>query len=89
MKHLNIRVIGKVQGVFFRANTQKRALEYGIQGWVRNESDGSVYVEAEGAEEQMERFVDWLHQGSDQSHVEEVVIEQSDFEDFKGFEILR
>ncbi|UII27890.1 acylphosphatase [Fulvivirga maritima] len=89
MKHLNIRVTGKVQGVFFRANTQKMASEMGIQGWVRNEPDGSVYVEAEGDDEKMKPFVEWLHQGSEQSRVDQVLVEESDLKDFKGFEIKR
>jgi len=48
MKHLNITVKGVVQGVFFRASTKDQADQLGICGLVRNEQDGSVYVEAEG-----------------------------------------
>ena len=49
-KHLSIRVTGKVQGVFFRASTREEAQRLGLCGWVRNEADGSVRIEAEGDE---------------------------------------
>jgi acylphosphatase len=48
MNHVSIRISGKVQGVFFRASTKGKAEQYGINGFVRNEKDGSVYIEAEG-----------------------------------------
>ena len=47
MKHLKIKVSGKVQGVWFRAATQVEAKRLGISGFVRNEADGGVYLEAE------------------------------------------
>ena len=49
IKHFDITVQGKVQGVWFRDSTMKEAKRLGINGFVRNEPDGSVYVEAEGA----------------------------------------
>jgi acylphosphatase len=49
-KHFNIRISGRVQGVFFRASTKAKAEELGISGFVQNEPDGSVYIEAEGEE---------------------------------------
>jgi acylphosphatase len=48
MKHINIKITGKVQGVFFRASTKAVADQIGVKGFVKNEKDGSVYVEAEG-----------------------------------------
>ncbi|PJE34716.1 acylphosphatase [Pseudooceanicola lipolyticus] len=39
---LSLRVTGRVQGVSFRAWTQAEALQRGLDGWVRNEADGSV-----------------------------------------------
>jgi acylphosphatase len=48
MKHWNIKVTGKVQGVFFRASTKAVADQLGVKGFVKNLSDGSVYIEAAG-----------------------------------------
>ena len=42
LERFDFRVLGKVQGVFFRKNTQKTAKELGLNGWVRNEADGTV-----------------------------------------------
>ena len=44
MKHLNIKVSGKFQGVWFRASTQEEAERLGVNGFVRNEEDGGVYL---------------------------------------------
>lgn len=60
---LSARVEGRVQGVGFRMQAQSRATRLGIRGWVRNEPDGSVRVEAEGSREAIEEYERWLSQG--------------------------
>lgn len=57
------RVYGKVQNVGFRFYTQKKALAYHIKGFVKNEADGSVYIEAEGESLSMQAFENWCKQG--------------------------
>ena len=47
MKHLDIIVEGKVQGVFFRAATKAVADQLGVKGFVKNLANGTVYIEAE------------------------------------------
>ncbi|HNU41845.1 MAG TPA: acylphosphatase, partial [Cyclobacteriaceae bacterium] len=49
--HINILVTGTVQGVYYRASTKQKADELGIKGFVRNQPDGSVYIEAEAPAE--------------------------------------
>jgi acylphosphatase len=56
-KRFSIRVNGRVQGVFFRASTKEVADQLGVRGFVRNEPDGKVYIEAEADEEALKRFV--------------------------------
>lgn len=51
---------GRVQGVGFRARTNLIASRYTITGWVRNESDGTVMLEAQGEEHTLESFLDEL-----------------------------
>lgn len=73
-KACKIRVYGRVQGVWFRAYTQRKAEELGIKGFVRNEADGSVYIEAEGEEQALQAFVEWCYEGSPLAKVERVEI---------------
>lgn len=64
-----IQVYGRVQGVGFRFYTQKKAVELGIAGHVRNRPDGSVYIEACGDSDNMEMFANWCEEGPTWAHV--------------------
>lgn len=80
-----IRVCGKVQGVFFRKSTQQKALELGLKGWVKNEPDGTVLVEIEGNLHSILAMQSWLRLGPPQAEVEELEIitgEERNYEDF-------
>ncbi len=57
------KIYGKVQNVGFRFYTHKKAKSYQIKGFVRNEIDGSVYIEAEGEKLNMQIFETWCRQG--------------------------
>ena len=83
-KHITARVTGKVQGVFFRDATKQYAEDHGLCGLVRNEADGSVYVEAEGDSEKIDTFVQWLKDGPSSADVDDVMIEEEGSS--KGFE---
>ena len=87
MKHFSIRVVGKVQGVFFRASTKETADELGIKGMVRNEPDGSVYIEAEGEDETLIRFMEWCKKGPRMARVERCEIDEKGIQNFKNFSI--
>lgn len=63
MNRVWVRVEGKVQGVFFRASTQRKCHEWNLVGWVKNNKDGSVEVEAEGLENQLLNLLKWLQTG--------------------------
>ncbi len=69
MIHYQIRVRGKVQGVFFRASTRDVALGLNLRGFVRNEPDGSVYIEAEGPESALQQLLAWCRQGPPRARV--------------------
>ena len=87
-KHLKVSVKGKVQGVFYRASTKQKADELGIKGFVRNEPDGSVYIEMEGEGINLIRMVEWCRLGPDMARVDEVTYEEfSDLEAFGKFKI--
>lgn len=63
LRRVHIFVSGRVQGVFYRSNTQRKALELGLKGWVRNLRDGRVEIVAEGDEEQLGRLIEWCRRG--------------------------
>ena len=61
---IHIRIFGRVQGVGFRAWAQRQAEDLELSGWVRNRSDGSVEILAEGSDEQMNFFLTLCKKGS-------------------------
>ena len=89
MKCVQIQVRGKVQGVWFRASTQRKANELNIKGIVKNLPNGDVYIEAEGEENDLDNFTKWCHQGSDHSRVDNVMISEMKIKSFKKFKIVR
>jgi len=76
-KCIAFRVMGKVQGVWFRAYVRDNALSLNIDGWVKNDPDGSVFGEALGSETNIEQFTHILREGSPSSRVEDVIIEEN------------
>ena len=72
---VRVVVSGRVQGVWFRAHTERKARELGLVGWVRNLPDGTVEIEAEGPEEAVAALVAWAWQGSPHSEVTDVASE--------------
>ena len=56
-------VTGRVQGVAFRAWTQRRARGLGLSGWVRNEADGSVTALIAGDKAKVDEMIAALHEG--------------------------
>lgn len=89
MKHCNIHVNGKVQGVFFRASTKQKADELGVRGFVRNERDGSVYIEAEADKTTIDEFITWCRKGPAHAVVIEIEINEAPLQNFTTFEIQR
>jgi acylphosphatase len=85
MKHLNIRVRGMVQGVFFRSSTRETARALGLSGFVRNERDGSVYIEAEGDDDALQQLVAWCRRGPPSAIVDDVQVTEGAIEGFGGF----
>ena len=88
-KHYNIRIQGEVQGVFFRASARTHALALDITGIARNESDGSVYMEAEGRERNLKQFIEWCHRGPERAVVTKVEAEEAPLKNFSSFEVMR
>ena len=74
-KRITINVYGRVQGVFFRYTTRKVARKLGLLGRVKNMADGSVYIEAEGPEDRLNKLLEFSRKGPPQARVEKVDFE--------------
>lgn len=89
VRHFNIRIFGLVQGVLFRQAIREKARESDIRGFVINEPGGSVYVEAEGEEKGLQKFIEWCRKGPSLAKVEKVEIRENTLKNFSGFEVKR
>ena len=79
---------GKVQGVFFRANTKDFADTIGVQGWVRNLPDGTVEALFEGDKEKVEELIEMCRIKQPHAHVTGAEVNWQEFQnEFQGFEI--
>lgn len=87
MIHKNIRVKGKVQGVYYRASTADMAKSLGLKGFVLNEPSGSVYMETEGDEQQVNQLIEWARKGPPRANVESLEITDGELVGFTSFEI--
>ena len=87
---VRLRVIfsGRVQGVFFRANTQRFASSYGVSGWVRNTNEGDVEALFEGEEEAVNAVIKKCQYDQPYARVDKVqVFEEEPRGDLRGFNI--
>ena len=82
-----IKIYGKVQGVGFRYYTQQKARELSISGFVQNKPDGSVYVEAEGEEENLDAFILWCNDGPGWARVTKVQVQRTPSFGYNSFSI--
>lgn len=87
LKHFNITVYGRVQGVFFRTTTQEKAIGLGLTGFVKNMPDGTVYIGAEGEEEALKKLVAWCYRGSYGAKVVSVEVREGELERYEEFDI--
>lgn len=81
-------ISGRVQGVFFRANTQDKAKALKLRGFVRNLRDGRVEVVVEGDKERIGELIEWCYHGSGFASVSNVQVEwENPTQEFTDFEI--
>ena len=87
MKRVHVRIRGRVQGVFFRAEARARAESLGLAGWVRNADDGSVEGLFEGDAERVDSMVEWCRRGPGGARVEDVEVESEEPTGETGFHV--
>jgi acylphosphatase len=76
MRRARAIVMGKVQGVSFRAATASEARRLGVVGWVRNRSDGGVELEVEGDDERVAQLLAWCERGPPAARVTTVHVDE-------------
>ena len=74
MLELYLKIFGDVIGVNFRYYAKLKADDLGITGWVKNLSDGSVQIVAQGEKTNLEKFLKWARQGPNAARVDKVEI---------------
>ncbi len=72
LKQLQLIIRGRVQGVYFRASTQREARRLGLSGWVKNRPDGSLEILAEGEEAAIRELYGWSQRGPSAARVDKV-----------------
>jgi acylphosphatase len=88
MKKVKAIVMGRVQGVWFRANTMQEAKLLGVRGYARNMADGSVEIVAEGEAAAVDALISWAAEGPPLAVVRQVRVEDLDYDDeFSNFGI--
>jgi acylphosphatase len=86
-RRMRVLVRGRVQGVFFRAETRARAESLALSGSVRNLPDGAVEAVFEGDPERVESMVDWCKRGPEGASVEDVDVSVEEPTGERGFDV--
>jgi acylphosphatase len=80
-------VRGRVQGVFFRDSTRRRAGSRGVTGWVSNRPDGAVEAVFEGEPEDVDALVNFVREGPRGAEVADVEVVEEEPEGLSGFDV--
>jgi len=81
-------VSGRVQGVFFRSETQDEALRHGLTGWVRNLPEGRVEAVFEGDKDKVDRLIEFCRRGPPGARVSRVDVQWESYTgEFRDFRI--
>lgn len=88
MQTIEINVFGKVQGVWFRKNTQRAAQRLGVSGTVKNMDDGSVQIVATADKKTLDKMVEWCKKGDPPAEVANIDVVALSLKRFDGFQII-
>ncbi|MBL7054159.1 acylphosphatase [Candidatus Woesearchaeota archaeon] len=88
MKRIHLIINGKVQGVFYRDNTKKKASELGLKGFVKNIENGLVEIIAEGPEDKLSELIEFCKNNPGYSEVDRLDIKKEKAtNEFIGFKV--
>jgi acylphosphatase len=84
----HLLISGKVQGVFFRSRLQREATRLGVNGWVKNLSDGRVEAILEGEEREVNQVIKFCQRGPSHAKIESVTVKRESYTgEFHNFRI--
>lgn len=89
MKAVVGKITGKVQGVGFRMYIYRQADRLGLNGWVKNNPDGSVEFYSVGSEVELSYFLDLVKRGNDFSVIENIEINDAAIESLNSFKVVQ
>lgn len=82
-----VLVFGRVQGVWYRQSCAEVAHAAGVQGWARNNADGTVEAVVEGAEQAVDEVIAWMRQGPPRAVVQRVEVTDEPPQGEQGFQV--
>ena len=88
-KRKKLLIKGRVQKVGYRASCLDAAVKNNISGNVKNMPDGNVFVDAEGEEEDLQKFIAWCHKGPFWANVTDIEETEEELKAYQGFGIVR
>ncbi|MCC2548005.1 acylphosphatase [Hymenobacter sp. BT175] len=88
-EHRTFHVHGRVQGVFFRQSTREQARRLGLTGYVQNNEDGTVTIEAEGSVPALDDLESWCRQGPPAARVDRVEVSTGPVQGCLAFDVRR
>lgn len=89
MKRVHVWISGRVQGIFFRANTRRKAMDLDLKGWVKNLPDGRVEAVIEGKDPDIKKMVTFLQKGPFGAKVSNLDMKEEKYKgEFEFFEII-
>ncbi len=88
-KHVSLKISGSVQGVAYRVSAKHEADRLGVTGSVMNCHDGSVCIEAEGGQVELDKFIQWCHIGPPGARVDLITSVPGELKEYIVFEIRR
>jgi acylphosphatase len=87
VKNFQLTITGRVQGVGFRYSALQKAKEHQIKGYIKNLYDGSVLIEAEGEETDLDHFILWCHRGPFSARVDNVIQIAGTVKNYSAFSV--
>ena len=84
---LALTIGGRVQNVGFRFSAVQKAEQYDVKGFVKNQPDGTVYIEAEGEAENLNKFIEWCREGPPSASVEHIDKQEIPIQNFSRFSV--
>jgi len=89
IKHLDITIKGKVQGVSFRMSTKAVADQLGVRGYIKNDDHGDVLIAAEAKSGLLDMFLDWCNEGPEKAEVTSVESHEGELKNYRNFEVVK